>query len=274
MADDHYEVLEISRTASPEMVHKAYRFLMAVHHPDQGGNPERARAVNEAYDVLKDADKRQAYDQQLALSEAPVAGAGRGMYDDPEFTGGAEESDDEPSVDWGAEVPVEEHAPQDVPVWPTPPEPPPRPGNPFPWEPGGPEPAPGAPPASAVPKQRRPRVNLIAGVTLVVLSLLPLSLGLVFGEMDNVVSTVGCFAVLLVVAWISGRGRAAGGAVGVVYPLYVGLVLIVIVATYYGARGQDMQWMVLYEAAWWIAYVTFVESSRVWRRRGVGSGSS
>jgi curved DNA-binding protein CbpA len=62
-----YDILEVSPTASQEMIRAAWTMLMKRHHPDMGGpNNERAYEINEAYQVLSDPAKRAAYDQQLA----------------------------------------------------------------------------------------------------------------------------------------------------------------------------------------------------------------
>jgi len=66
---NHYEVLEVSAKASPEVIRAAYRSLMQRYHPDKNpGNAdiaERAARIAQAYDVLSDPGKRAAYDSLL-----------------------------------------------------------------------------------------------------------------------------------------------------------------------------------------------------------------
>ncbi len=64
---DFYELLQVPRNASAEDLKKAYRKLAMQYHPDKNpGNKEaeaKFKAINEAYDVLKDDQKRAAYDR-------------------------------------------------------------------------------------------------------------------------------------------------------------------------------------------------------------------
>ena len=63
---DYYDVLGVSRTASEEDIRKAFRKLALEHHPDRNrseGAAERFKEINEAYQVLSDADKRGRYDR-------------------------------------------------------------------------------------------------------------------------------------------------------------------------------------------------------------------
>lgn len=79
---DYYETLSVPRSASEEDIRKAYRKLARKYHPDL--NPgdksaeERFKNVQEAYDILSDAKKRQMYDQVGFYSENGFAGAGPG----------------------------------------------------------------------------------------------------------------------------------------------------------------------------------------------------
>jgi len=64
---DYYEVLGVSRTCGEAELKSAFRKLAMQHHPDRNpGDAEcehRFKEINEAYDVLKDGDKRAAYDR-------------------------------------------------------------------------------------------------------------------------------------------------------------------------------------------------------------------
>lgn len=61
---DYYEVLGVSKGASDDEIKKAFRRLAVQYHPDkEGGDEAKFKEINEAYEVLKDASKRQRYDQ-------------------------------------------------------------------------------------------------------------------------------------------------------------------------------------------------------------------
>src|SRR5210317_489085 len=60
---DYYDTLGVSRNASDKDLKTAFRKLAAKHHPDAGGDAEKFKEINEAYNTLKDPQKRQMYDQ-------------------------------------------------------------------------------------------------------------------------------------------------------------------------------------------------------------------
>ncbi|HEX7632831.1 MAG TPA: molecular chaperone DnaJ [Candidatus Saccharimonadales bacterium] len=72
---DYYEVLGVKKDASPDEIKKAFRRAAVEHHPDRGGDEAKFKELNEAYEVLKDTDKRKRYDQ---FGHAGVGGAGGG----------------------------------------------------------------------------------------------------------------------------------------------------------------------------------------------------
>ena len=85
--DDLYEVLQVSRSASPEVIEAAWRRLARMYHPDVNqseGAADTMRRINSAYEVLGDPDSRAGYDLEHArrrngtgtyLSAGPAPGA-------------------------------------------------------------------------------------------------------------------------------------------------------------------------------------------------------
>jgi molecular chaperone DnaJ len=69
---DYYEVLGVGKDASADEIKKAFRKAAVEHHPDRGGDEVKFKEINEAYEVLKDAEKRKRYDQ---FGHAGVGGA-------------------------------------------------------------------------------------------------------------------------------------------------------------------------------------------------------
>ena len=72
----YYEILEVSRMASKEVITKAYKVLVRKYHPDleqDEGKKEEAKEkmvrINEAYETLSDDEKRKKYDDKIAILE-------------------------------------------------------------------------------------------------------------------------------------------------------------------------------------------------------------
>jgi len=67
MAEDYYSILGVAKGANEDELKKAYRKLAMQYHPDKNQGDAEAekkfKSINEAYDVLKDAQKRAAYDR-------------------------------------------------------------------------------------------------------------------------------------------------------------------------------------------------------------------
>ncbi len=100
MAKDYYEILGVAKDASDDDIKRAFRKLAHQHHPDKnGGDAEKFKEINSAYQVLSDKQKRAQYDQFGSSFEGagpggPSAG-GFGGFDFSNFggAGGAQQFD-------------------------------------------------------------------------------------------------------------------------------------------------------------------------------------
>ena len=75
--NDHYATLGLSPSVSLADIKKAFRQLASIHHPDRNTDenaPQRFRLVQEAYEILSDDTKRQAYDdnRRRNLLDSPI----------------------------------------------------------------------------------------------------------------------------------------------------------------------------------------------------------
>ena len=79
---DHYAVLGLTRQATAAEIKAAYRSLVKRHHPDAGGDQQRILALNAAWEVLRDRERRRRYDgataapAQTPVTPAPTSRAG------------------------------------------------------------------------------------------------------------------------------------------------------------------------------------------------------
>ncbi len=74
MAKTHYETLGLKKGCTAEEIRAAYRRLVLKYHPDRSGRPEHAALflqIGEAYEVLRDPEKRKSYDTLLELRARP-----------------------------------------------------------------------------------------------------------------------------------------------------------------------------------------------------------
>src|SRR4051794_5112797 len=82
---DYYEILAVAKDADGETIKKAYRKLALQYHPDRNGGDKEAeekfKECTEAYEVLRDADKRAAYDRfgHAGVKRGAAAGGAGGF---------------------------------------------------------------------------------------------------------------------------------------------------------------------------------------------------
>ena len=76
---NYYDELEVSKTASKEVIEKAYKVLAKKYHPDsttqddKAASEERFKAISEAYNTLSDDFKRKEYDKELEESSPTIS---------------------------------------------------------------------------------------------------------------------------------------------------------------------------------------------------------
>ena len=79
---DYYSILGINKQASQDEIKKAYRKSAMKHHPDHGGDSGKFAQINEAYETLKNPQKRQEYDNPQVRMNTQSMNAGAGGVND------------------------------------------------------------------------------------------------------------------------------------------------------------------------------------------------
>ncbi len=80
MSDNPYHILGVDKSASAADIKKAYRNKAKQHHPDKGGDEAEFKKVNQAYEILGDAQKKSQYDQfGAAGAQGGFGGGGAGQ---------------------------------------------------------------------------------------------------------------------------------------------------------------------------------------------------
>ena len=75
MEKNYYEILEVDKKASPELIKKAYNILAKKYHPDLQSEEmkqiaeEKFKLINEAYEILSNKERRKQYDFELSKQE-------------------------------------------------------------------------------------------------------------------------------------------------------------------------------------------------------------
>jgi curved DNA-binding protein CbpA len=101
---DHYAVLHVPPTATQREIARAYRSLMRTHHPDLDNPtavPSELQLIMQAFEVLRDPKRRQAYDRESLMKErrAGTAAARAGPAQQDRFRAGPPVDSDAPSRD-------------------------------------------------------------------------------------------------------------------------------------------------------------------------------
>lgn len=75
---NYYEILEVDKNASNEVINKAYKTLVKKYHPDLQKDENKIiyqtkmQQINEAFEVLSNAEKRKEYDNKLSRNNVPI----------------------------------------------------------------------------------------------------------------------------------------------------------------------------------------------------------
>lgn len=72
---NYYDILDVTKDASADVIKKQYKKKALKHHPDRGGNAEMFKKISEAYQTLSDPEKKHEYDNPNPFSQQMPGGA-------------------------------------------------------------------------------------------------------------------------------------------------------------------------------------------------------
>jgi curved DNA-binding protein len=82
---NYYDILGVGEDASNEQIKKAFKDIAKKEHPDRGGDEARFKEANEAYDTLKNSQKRHDYDTMRKFGNANTGGGQHPFFNEDIF---------------------------------------------------------------------------------------------------------------------------------------------------------------------------------------------